>query len=232
MSQTQLSHERIQKTHGTDLQSIPESLAFRPVARFLGALLLRAFLPSLIAVLAMIFLPQSIFAQGLEFSGGWAHVTQNFGTDGFDAGAAWWFTPKITLAANYDGTWDTSQIGVFEITNVGLLVSKAHLQSFLIGPRIFFYSQQVKKYKLGVFAETQYGVSHINTTFQQVPVASVSSSDTAFTWTLGGGADYRFTPHLSARGNVDFMRTHFAAAGQSRLRLVLGIAYTFGSREK
>jgi len=28
------------------------------------------------------------------------------------------------------------------------------------------------------------------------------------------------------------MRTHFAAAGQSRLRLVLGIAYTFGKREK
>jgi hypothetical protein len=232
MSQTQLSDETIQKTHGTDLQSIPERSAFRPVARFSGALLLRAFLPSLIAVMAMVFLPQSISAQGLELSGGWVHVTQNFGTDGFDAGAAWWFTPKIILAANYDDTWDTTQIGVFQITNVGLLVSKTHLQSFLIGPRIFFYSRKVKKYKLGVFGETQYGVSHINSTLQQVPVASVSASDTAFTWTLGGGADYPFTPHWSARGNVDLMRTHFAAAGQSRLRLVLGIGYTFGSREK
>ncbi len=232
MSQTQLSDETIQKTHGTDLQSIPESSAFRLVARFSGVFLLRAFLLSLIAVMAMVFLPQSVSAQDLELSGGWAHITQNFGTDGFDAGAAWWFTPKIILAANYDDTWDTSQIGVFQITNVGLLVSKTHLQSFLIGPRIFFYSRQVKKYKLGVFGETQYGVSHIKTTFQQVPLASVSSSDTSFTWTLGGGADYPFTPHWSARGNLDFMRTHFAAAGQNRLRLVLGIAYTFGSREK
>jgi hypothetical protein len=232
MSQTQLSDETIQKTHGTDLQSIPEPSAFRPVACFSDALLLRAFLPSLIAVMTMILLPQSISAQDLELSGGWAHVTQNFGTDGFDAGAAWWFTPKIILAANYDDSWDTSQIGVFQITNVGLLVSKTHLQSFLAGPRIFFYSHQVKKYKLGVFGETQYGVSHINSTFQQIPVTSVSSSDTAFTWTLGGGADYPFTPHWSGRANLDFMRTHFAAAGQSRLRLVLGIAYTFGSREK
>ena len=231
MSQTQPRDETIRKTHRTDLQ-IPERSPIRPIACLSGALPLRAFLPSLVAVMAMIFLPQIISAQDLELSGGWAHVTQNFGTDGFAVGAAWWFTPKIILAANYDDSWDTSQIGVFQITNVGLLVSKTHFQSALIGPRIFFYSHQVKKYKLGVFGETQYGASHINTTFQQVPVTSVSSSDTAFTWTLGGGADYPFTPHWSGRANVDFMRTHFAAAGQSRLRLVLGIAYTFGSREK
>ena len=231
MSQTQLSHGKVQKTPGTDPQNIAQRPAFRPVARFQGAVLPR-FLPSLIAVMTMILLPQSISAQDLELSAGYAHVTQNFGTNGFDVGAAWWFTPKITVAANYDGTWNTSQIGLFQITNVGLLVSKTHLQSALIGPRIFFLSRKIKKYKLSVFGETQYGASHINSTFQQVPISSVSSSDTAFTWTLGGGADYPFTPHWSARGNVDFIRTHFAAAGQSRLRLVLGVAYTFGSREK
>ena len=232
MSQTQLSDERIHKTHRTDLQSIPERSAFRPVASYSGALLPRAFLPSFIALMAVLFLPQSISAQDLELSGGYAHVTQNFGTNGFAAGPAWWFTPHITLAANYDGTWNTSQIGTFQITSVGLLVTKTHLQSALIGPRIFFYSLKIKKYKLGFFGETQYGASHIHTTFEQAAVASVSSSDTSFTWTLGGGADYPFTTHWSGRANLDFMRTHFAAAGQSRLRFVLGIAYTFGSREK
>jgi hypothetical protein len=63
MSQTQLSDETIRKTHGTDLRSIPERSAFRPVARFSGALLLKAFVPSLIAVMTMILLPQSISAQ-------------------------------------------------------------------------------------------------------------------------------------------------------------------------
>jgi hypothetical protein len=231
MLQTQLSDETIQKTHGTDLHGIPERSAFRPVARFSGALLL-TFLPSLIALMAVLFLPQSISAQDLELAGGYAHITQNFGTNGFAVGAAWWFTPHITVAANYDSSWNTSQIGVFQITSVGLLVSKAHLQSALIGPRIFFYSHKINKYKLSVFGETQYGASHVNTKLQQAAVASVSSSDTGFTWTLGGGADFPFTSHWSGRANLDFMRTHFADTGQSRLRLVLGIAYTFGKREK
>jgi hypothetical protein len=230
MSQIQLSYERKQESRRRDSNILPACSSFGSASRFSGRWPQRAFCGSMIVAMAMFFLPQRISAQDLELSGGWAHVTQNFGTDGFDAGAAWWFTPKVTIGANYDDGWDTSQIGVFEITNVGLLVSKTHLQSFLIGPRIFFFSRKIKKYKLGVFGETQYGVSHINTTFQQVPRTSVSSSDTAFTWTLGGGADYPFTPHWSARGNLDFMRTHFAASGQSRLRLVLGIAYTFGRR--
>jgi ketosteroid isomerase-like protein len=49
---------------------------------------------------------------------------------------------------------------------------------------------------------------------------------------LGGGADYLFSDHWSGRANVDFLRTHLANEGQSRLRLVLGIRYTFGSRER
>jgi hypothetical protein len=47
---------------------------------------------------------------------------------------------------------------------------------------------------------------------------------------LGGGAEYLFSPHWSGRANLDFLRTHLANEGQSRLRLVLGIRYTFGSR--
>ena len=46
----------------------------------------------------------------------------------------------------------------------------------------------------------------------------------------GGGADYRLSPHWVGRFNVDFLRTHFADSGQSRIRLGIGIAYTFGER--
>jgi long-subunit fatty acid transport protein len=232
MRQVQLGYEEMQESAIRDSHRLSGRSPFRFIPRFARRLRLKTFLASLIIATAMFSLPQRISAQGLELAGGYDHVTGNFGTNGFSAGAAWWFTSKVNLAANYDSTWNTSTIGVFQITNVGLLVSKNHLQSFLVGPRIFFLSRTIKKYKLGIFGETQYGISHINSTLQQPPTASVSSSDTAFTWTLGGGADYPFTPHWSARGNVDFMRTHFAAAGQSRLRLVLGVAYTFGGREK
>ena len=47
---------------------------------------------------------------------------------------------------------------------------------------------------------------------------------------VGGGADYRLSPHWVARFKLDFLRTHFADTGQSRLRLIFGVAYTFGKR--
>jgi hypothetical protein len=86
-------------------------------------------------------------------------------------------------------------------------------------------------HKLNPFGEAQFGVSHLSQDVTQVGVPTLSASDTAFTWMLGGGADYLFSSHWSGRANVDFLRTHFSNEGQSRLRLVLGIRYTFGSRE-
>ena len=47
---------------------------------------------------------------------------------------------------------------------------------------------------------------------------------------VGGGADYRLASHWMGRFKVDFLRTHFADTGQSRVRLGFGIAYTFGER--
>lgn len=59
----------------------------------------------------------------------------------------------------------------------------------------------------------------------------MSASDSAFSWMLGGGLEYLLNPHWSGRANLEFLRTHLANEGQSRLRLVLGVTYTFGSRE-
>jgi len=193
---------------------------------------LRVLTQALLMLLTVLALPNNVSGQGLELHGGYVHVTQNFGTNGFNVGAAWWFTKRVTIAADYDSAWNTSTIGTFAITPVGTLVSKAHLQNLLFGPRIFFPYDRIEKYRLNPFAEAQFGVSHIKTTFNQVVVpASVSSSDTAFSWMIGGGVEYLFDPHWSGRANLDFLRTHFADQGQSRFRLVLGVTYTFGGRE-
>ena len=77
-------------------------------------------------------------AQALEGSGGYTHITSNQGVDGFNVGVAAWFTNRVSLAADYDSAWDTSQLGVFQITPTGLVTSKSHLQNFLVGPRISF----------------------------------------------------------------------------------------------
>ena len=159
-------------------------------------------------------------------------MTGNFGTDGFNLGAGWNFTPKVLLAADYDTAWDNSRIGTFDITSTGAVTSKAHLQDLLFGPRIFFGSSQVRNRTFHTFAEAEFGVSHLNTSISEAAGPGMSTADTAFTWILGGGADYNISPHWTARGKLDFMRTHFADAGQSRLRLAIGVAYTFGRRER
>ena len=169
-------------------------------------------------------------AQGLELSGGWAHATQDFGVDGFDLGAALWFNRRVAVGVNYDNTYDTTRVGSFELTSVGEISVKSHLQNFLVGPRIFFGHKKIKKYTISPFAELQFGASHLNTTISQVANPDQSASDSAFTWMIGGGADYVLSSHWAARGNLDLLRTHFANTGQSRLRFVLGIAYTFGQR--
>ena len=183
-------------------------------------------------ILAATFLfPAQSHAQGLEVSGGYAHATSDFGTDGFDVGAAWFFSPRISVAAEYDGMWDTSRVGTFEFTSVGAIVAQSHLQDFLIGPRYYFHDYKAgKSHYIKPFAEAQFGVSHLRQSIQEGVSPKVTNSDSTFSWMLGGGVDYPITPHWTARGEADLLRTHLNADAQSRLRIALGIAYTWGER--
>lgn len=191
-------------------------------------------LPLLLSSLTMAILPLNLSAQFLnrvEAGGGWAHATGNSGTDGFNFAGAFRFTPKVSVGVDYDTMWDNSRIGIFETTPVGAVTSKTHLQNLLFGPRIFFSSAQIKKYRFIPFGEAQFGFSHINSQLDSVSMPSMSTSDTAFSWMLGGGADYRFSSRWSGRAKLDLLRTHFTDTGQSRLRFVIGVAYTFGGKE-
>jgi len=136
----------------------------------------------------------------------------------------------VTIAADYESSWNATNLGIFTFTSIGAIAVHSRLQSFVAGPRIFFATSWTDKHKLDPFGEAQFGVSHLRQTIQQPNVPSVSASGTDFTWLLGGGAEYLLSPRWSVRGNLDFFRTHFASEGQNRLRLVLGVAYTFGQR--
>ena len=188
-----------------------------------------------IFLLSLLTFPLLAFPQSLEVNGGYTHISGDGGLDGFSAGAAMWVAPRISLAIDYDSAWDSSHLGAFELTSTGLIVTKSHLQNFLVGPRISFPG--VLKHKetylprLWPFAEVQLGGSHLNSKLED-PNSSISqsASDNGFTWMVGGGGDYRLTSHWVTRFKLDFLRTHFADTGQSRVRFGLGIAYTFGER--
>jgi opacity protein-like surface antigen len=176
---------------------------------------------------------QGASKENVELSGGYAHISGDLGLNGFDVGAAAWFTPRFAIAFDYDSGWNTSRIGIFELTQTGLVVAKSHLQDFLIGPRYFFPGVIKTGNKhiahLLPFAEAQFGGSHLKSSLQTV-TTSQSASDSSFSYMLGGGADYRLNPHWVARLKLGLLRTHIADAGQSRLRLNLGVAYTLGAR--
>ena len=169
----------------------------------------------------------------LEVGGGWAYVSSNFGVNGFNVGADYWFSPRVSGVFSYDDAWDTSSIGNFVLTPVGQIAIKSHLQNYLFGPRIAFAKKKIKSYEFMPFGEFQLGGTYLHSAVQQTSTGiKQTASDNAFSWMLGGGADYVFSDHWTARANLDFLRTHLANSGQSQLRLVIGVAYSIKSRNR
>jgi hypothetical protein len=169
-----------------------------------------------------------------ELSGGWSHITGNEGLNGFNAGASVFLAPKISIGFNYDGAWDTTVLGAFALTNVGLTVTKSHLQDFMAGPRIYFPGVFAlhcgAKGHLPIlhpFVQAQFGESELWTEVSVQNVGVITSSDTAFSWLLGAGGDFDFDKHFAARISGDLLRTHFVDTGQSRLRLIVGLVGRF-----
>jgi hypothetical protein len=190
------------------------------------------------ALLLLLALSVTASAQtNLEVSPGFVYISGNQGLDGLNAGAAVWFSRRVSVALDYDIAWDSSRLGAFETTSVGLVTIKSRLQDFLLGPRISFpgllQSKKLKGNALLPFAEVQMGGSILNSTLTERSIGSASSSDAGFSWMFGGGGDIKLSSNSQwfGRIKVDFLRTHFVSAGQSRVRFGLGIAHTFDARQ-
>jgi len=185
-------------------------------------------------VCTILFLGLSIMAsaQRVDFNGGWSHVSGNGGLDGFNVGGSYYVSPKVSLGFNYDGVYDTSNLGAFSITNAGEIISKSHLQDFLTGPRIYLPGLfkgkgKIKGHVLVPFVETQFGETSLYSKLITQQLGTTKTSDTEFSWLLGGGADVNFSSHWAARINGDLLRTHLADSGQSRFRLIIGPVFKF-----
>jgi opacity protein-like surface antigen len=171
----------------------------------------------------------------IEIGVGYAHVTGNQGMNGFNADVAAFFSRRVAVAFDYDGVYNTSVLGAFTGTSLGQVVSKAHQQDFVAGPRIYLPGVIKSKNKdvrqLNPFGELAFGESHLGSSVRNAVIPlNLTSSDTSFAWLLGGGADYKISSHWVARVKVDLLRTHFVDAGQSHLRLELGVAYNLKPR--
>jgi len=177
----------------------------------------------------------SSFFHRFELSGGYAHISGNEGLNGFNAGASFFLAPNISLGFNFDGVWDTTILasGAFALTNIGLVTTKSHLYDYLAGPRIYFPGVLKPHCAPNVlpvlrpFVQAQFGESTLYTQVAGVNVGSVAAQDTAFSWLLGGGGEFRIDNHFAARVSADLLRTHIADSGQSRIRVILGVVGRF-----
>jgi len=112
-----------------------------------------------------------------------------------------------------------ADFGVCKVTGLPSGVS-ANAVNYLFGPRVSYRSYG----SLTPFAQVLFGGERLGAGVSGVGSGSVN----AFAMTLGGGADYKFTDHVSFRGQVEYLYTHFSGSGQNNARIEAGIVYRFG----
>jgi opacity protein-like surface antigen len=94
--------------------------------------------------------------------------------------------------------------------------ASAHVHSVLFGPKV---SMGVGKFT--PFVRGLVGVAHTNLT------GSSSFSDTARSWAVGGGLDYRLVKGIAWRVQGDSLDTNFFGKMQKSFRLATGVVFNF-----
>lgn len=162
-------------------------------------------------------------SQDFEVFAGYSRMTGDLGLNGFEFSGAYRPSPTFGVVGDVSAHFSSGTVA-----NVHL---ESNIQNYLFGPRIYFHNV-TKDAKFVPFAHVLFGVSRqhteVNTPMAVPP--TTSTEDTAFTWALGGGADYAFTDRLSGRAKLDLLRTHFFGNGDSRARFAFGVVYHFGAR--
>lgn len=161
--------------------------------------------------------------QPLDFFAGYSHSSN------FDTGLNGWI-----VAANYNvndswlgvegeisGHYGSQNLSALPILLPGAPASVDNsLHNFDFGPRVTWRSPDQPIF---AFGHVLFGASHA-----KVSAAGVSQSDTAFSWVLGGGADYNFNANWGARAQLDLLHTDFFSKGESHPRISLGLLYRLG----
>ncbi|MFL6300294.1 MAG: outer membrane beta-barrel protein [Terriglobales bacterium] len=148
---------------------------------------------------------------------GYSRMTGSLGLNGWEASGAYkpqrapWFGVVADVSGHY---------GVEDIATIRV---KSHMYNYLAGPEVYF--TRLRNQKVVPFGHLLFGASEENTDIAGVSFNGVQ--DTAFTWALGGGVDYRFGNRIYGRAKLDLVRTHFLSEGDTRGRYGFGVVYRF-----
>ena len=102
--------------------------------------------------------------------------------------------------------------------------TSSHEINYLFGPRVSFRNYG----RVTPYFQFLLGGDHA-TAKSTSGNTTVSVSDSAFAFTLGGGLDARLTPHVSLRAiQFEYFPTRFGGTTQNNIRLQTGLVYRFG----
>ncbi|HZR29434.1 MAG TPA: hypothetical protein VFA71_11715 [Terriglobales bacterium] len=183
-------------------------------------------------LLLLVIVPTFTWAQ-LETGVSYIHESGNNGLNGVSPSLGWQLNRYVVAAIDGDFLWGSSKVGVFDTTaSTGSIRIKTDSQNLLAGAMVRFVgwkaTQKLEKRKILPFAEVLLGESRIHQEIRDFTgTLSARTTATNFTWDLGGGVDYTIDSHWLARANIDLLRSHFIAGGQSHFRFRLGVVRVF-----
>lgn len=170
----------------------------------------------------MLFVAGSVRAQNFEVAGNYQYVH----TPGYNGGPSTNCQGAGGSAAANLNNW-VGVVGDFGGCKVTGLVSgtSASEINYLFGPRITYHGYG----RFSPYFQTLLGGVHDSASATGFPSTSANS----FGWTIGGGADFALTKHVSFRAiQFEYFMTHFNSERQNNIRIVSGLVYHFGSSKR
>jgi hypothetical protein len=166
---------------------------------------------------------QSSEVPAIDVYGAYSHSSN------FDIGQNGWLAsvnynivpPNLGLEADVSGGYGTKSLGTIAVIVPGVPNEiRSRIHSFNLGPRYTFHPSSTNDAE--AFGHLLFGFSHTN-----VGATEVSDADTSYSWVLGGGGDYFFTPHVGGRAQIDLLRTNFFGHGDNHARIAIGVVFRF-----
>jgi hypothetical protein len=167
-----------------------------------------------------------------HFTFGYTTQTGNFGPNGFEVGLDYRLRDFLALVGegSFLFTGDTVNNVRTTLSPTGFTDMRVstNAQNFQGGAR-FFFPRAFRQPKLVPFAHLLFGVSRASTNFEFTEEDDQigGSSDTNWSWSLGGGVDYWFNKKWAVRGKIDLLKTHLQGDSQANARFTVAMTYNF-----
>jgi opacity protein-like surface antigen len=171
-----------------------------------------------------------------HFTFGYTTQTGDFGPNGFEVGLDYRLREFLAIVGEGSFLFTGDRVNDVRtslspsgFTNIRV---STNAQNFQAGPR-FFFPRAFRQPKLVPFAHLLFGVSRASTDFELTAEDDQigSSSDTNWSWSLGGGVDYWFNKKWAVRGKIDLLKTHLQDDSQTRARFTVSVNYNFSFKK-